>query len=150
MAKALAESLTYFPEVWVLMRGLQDRNWSPNDIQIALQSAAEAMDLRQEAIDWRQAMERGEIVKGKGKGKGEAIHSEDEEMIEITVTRNGNVVYQGIDPDAMEAILQPGDVLNRADGQRIIFQGAAHVETKGKGKGKGFSAFSGKGRRLSE
>ena len=73
MAKALAESLTYFPEVWVLMRGLQDRNWSPNDIQIALQSAAEAMDLRREAIDWRQAKaeERGEIVKGKGKGKGQ-------------------------------------------------------------------------------
>ena len=79
---------------------------------------------------------------------GEAIDSEDEEMIEITVTRNGNVVYQGTDPDAMEAILQPMDVLNRADGQRIIFQGATHAETKGKGKG--FSPFTGKGRRLDD
>jgi hypothetical protein len=87
---------------------------------------------------------------------GEAIDSEDEERIEFTVTRNENVVYQGTDYDALEEVLQHGDVVDLADGQRIIFNGTRdgppyiRVEGKGKGKGKGFSPFSGKGHHLSD
>ena len=35
------------------------------------QSAVSAKIYHEEVLEWREALERGEIVKGKGKGKGE-------------------------------------------------------------------------------
>ena len=71
LEKAFEESFTYFPEIWVIMRARQDLNWSVDDIQLAINSAVDAKTFHEEVLEWREALERGEIVKGKGKGKGE-------------------------------------------------------------------------------
>ena len=71
MASAFEESIHYFPEIWVIMRGRLDGDWSEWDIERALESAVSAKIYHEEIIEWRLALERGEIVKGKGKGKGE-------------------------------------------------------------------------------
>ena len=43
----------------------------------------------------------------------------------FTARRAGSVVYQGTDAPAMEAIMQPGDIVSTPDGQRAQYQGFA-------------------------
>ena len=71
MESAFEESVHIFPEIWVIMRGRLDGDWSEWDIERALECAGNAKIYHEEVVEWRVALERGEIVKGKGKGKGE-------------------------------------------------------------------------------
>jgi len=69
MEQALCESFDHFPEIWVVPMCDQDRQWGSMDIALARAAAEAATELRQESIDWREALACGEIVKGKGKGR---------------------------------------------------------------------------------
>ena len=68
MEQALTEAAPLFPEMMLVVRCRQDRPFDRSDIFFANQTAMAAMQLRQESIDWREALACGEIVKGKGKG----------------------------------------------------------------------------------
>ena len=41
----------------------------------------------------------------------------------VTVSRGGRIIYHGSDPEAMEAALQPGDLVSRPSGECIEFLG---------------------------
>ena len=75
MEQALCESFDHFPEIWVIPMCDQDRQWGPMDIALARAAAEAATELRQESIDWREALACGAIVKGRGKGAAPAPSS---------------------------------------------------------------------------
>ena len=41
----------------------------------------------------------------------------------VAVSRGGRIIYHGSDPEAMEAVLQPGDLVSRPSGECIEFLG---------------------------
>ena len=67
LAAALEQSLELFPETWVTMRGMQNRPWVQNDINLALRTAEVAAQLREEFFN---LLDAGSQSPPKGTGKG--------------------------------------------------------------------------------
>ena len=127
MEQALTEAAPLFPEMMLVVRCRQDRPFERSDVFMIEETAMVAMEFRQEILEWREALASGEIVKGKGKGKG--------------APRNG---YSVPSMAAAAFNAQP------SDGESEPSSDEEEAVPSGKGVGKGFTAFSGKGRRMSD